>query len=64
MCKELGYADNRTEKEKELEYSQLERINAENEMVYEEMLSDNLLLQQELSYRTGGRVLPFVQKEQ
>ncbi|MDR3543049.1 MAG: hypothetical protein P4L69_19110 [Desulfosporosinus sp.] len=56
--------DNRTEKEKEFEHSQLERINAENKMVYEEMLSDNLLLQQELSYRTGGRVLPFVQKEQ
>ena len=38
VCKELGYAGNRTEKEKELEYSQLERINAENKMVYEEML--------------------------
>jgi len=40
VCKELGYVDNRTKEEKELEYKKFERINAENKMVYEEMLSE------------------------
>lgn len=40
VCKELGYVDNRTEQEKELKYNQFERINTENKMVYEEMLSE------------------------
>lgn len=39
VCKDMGYVDNRTEEEKELQHKQFERINAENKKVYEMLLS-------------------------
>jgi len=39
VCKHIGYADDRTEEEKELQHKQFERINAENNKVYEMLLS-------------------------
>lgn len=37
--KNFGFIDNRTEEEKEVQYKQLERIIAENKIVYEALLS-------------------------
>lgn len=39
VCKDIGYVDDHTEEEKELRHKQFERINAENKMVYEKLLS-------------------------
>ncbi|AGL01193.1 DUF6557 family protein [Desulfoscipio gibsoniae] len=39
LCKELGYVDDLTEEEKELERKQFKRIMAENKRVYEMLLS-------------------------
>jgi hypothetical protein len=39
VCKKLNYVDERTEEEKELEQKEFERINAENERVYERLLT-------------------------
>jgi len=39
VCKNIGYVDERTEEEKELQYKQFERINADNKRVYEMLLS-------------------------
>ncbi|WP_338091176.1 DUF6557 family protein [Pelotomaculum isophthalicicum] len=39
VCKDIGYVDERTEEEKELQNKQFERINAENKKVYEMLLS-------------------------
>ncbi|MCR4442849.1 MAG: addiction module protein [Peptococcaceae bacterium] len=39
VCKDIGYFDDRTEEEKELQHKQFERINAENKRVYEMLLS-------------------------
>jgi len=39
FCKDVGYIDDRTEEEKELEQKQFERINAENKKIYEFLLS-------------------------
>lgn len=39
FCEDIGYVDDRTEEEKELEQKQFERINAENKKIYEFLLS-------------------------
>lgn len=39
VCKNIGYVDDRTEDEKELQHKQFELINAENKKVYEMLLS-------------------------
>ncbi|PKM90486.1 MAG: hypothetical protein CVU87_02085 [Firmicutes bacterium HGW-Firmicutes-12] len=39
VCKDIGFADERTEEEKELQFKQFERINADNKRVYEMLLS-------------------------
>ncbi|MCR4437241.1 MAG: hypothetical protein QHH06_15630 [Clostridiales bacterium] len=39
VCKDIGYVDDRTEEEKELQQKQFERINAENKKIYEMLLS-------------------------
>lgn len=39
VCKSIGYVDDSTEEEKELQQKQFERINAENKRVYEMLLS-------------------------
>ncbi|MGD9569922.1 MAG: DUF6557 family protein [Sedimentibacter sp.] len=39
LCRELGYVDDRTGEEKELEYKQFERIMAENKRTYKMLLS-------------------------
>jgi len=39
LCKKVGFVDDRTKEEKELQYKQFERINAENKRVYEMLLS-------------------------
>jgi hypothetical protein len=39
VCKDIGYIDDRTEEEKELQHKQFERINNENKKVYEMLLT-------------------------
>ena len=39
VCKDIGYVDDRSDEEKELQHKQFERINAENKKVYEMLLS-------------------------
>ena len=39
VCESIGYVDERTAEEKELQHKQFERIAAENEKIYEMLLS-------------------------